>query len=86
MDPYSSPAIIPNNNPYNPISHSLLSTRESPNDHFRDGVLKPQFGVYGFQVLCRTHFAHDKGQSLSESCSTPSLTVSNKFRCSTMVR
>ena len=29
MDPDSSPYIIPNNNPYNPFPHSLLSTRES---------------------------------------------------------
>ena len=29
MDPYSSPYIIPTNNPYNPFPHSLLSTRES---------------------------------------------------------
>ena len=29
MDPYSSPYIIPNNNPYTPFLHSLLSTRES---------------------------------------------------------
>ena len=28
MDPYGSPYIIPNNKPYNPFPHSLLSTRE----------------------------------------------------------
>ena len=28
MDPYSSPYIIPNKNPYSPFPHSLLSTRE----------------------------------------------------------
>ena len=28
MDSYSSPYIIPNNSPYNPLPHSLLSTRE----------------------------------------------------------
>ena len=29
MDPYSSPYMIPNYNPYNPFPHALLSTRES---------------------------------------------------------
>ena len=28
MDPYSSPYIIPKNNPYVPFPHSLLSTKE----------------------------------------------------------
>ena len=28
MDPYSSPFIVLNNNPYNPFPHSLLSTRK----------------------------------------------------------
>ena len=28
MDPYSSPYIIPNKNPYVPFPHSLLSTKE----------------------------------------------------------
>ena len=28
MDPSSSPYIIPNNSPYHPFPHSLLSTRE----------------------------------------------------------
>ena len=47
MDPYSSPYIIPNNNPYNPFPHSLQSTRETRDkkdcmilDHYhRVGVL-----------------------------------------------
>ena len=29
MDPHSSPYIIPNNDPYYPFPHSLLSTREN---------------------------------------------------------
>ena len=34
MDPYSSPDTIPNDIPYNPFPHSLLSTRLSATKGF----------------------------------------------------
>ena len=51
MDPYSSPYIIPNNNPYNPFLHSLLSSRRSATWRFRITITKASDPVRSLNVL-----------------------------------
>ena len=48
MDPYSSPSIIPNNNPYSPFPHSLLSIRESSPYAWYFQLHSPHYFLAGF--------------------------------------
>ena len=51
MDPYSSPYIIPNNNPYNPFPHSRLSTRGVGNSWWTLGHGRRSYGrCLGFEL------------------------------------
>ena len=57
MDPYNSPYIIPNNNPYNPFLHSLPSTREFSTARSNSSVTPCRLLEIGTQRTDRVAFA-----------------------------